>query len=159
MVERRSALSHTWLKRRLLSHLATERGAWLALEANAPLPSVLRALPTRIAELEAFAAEIVGTYSPARVLEQAPLRDLPSAARIVMADVVHEAYDDLGVIQPLGSRLQAAIAEFAHIAHRVALDWFAADPQTRNVLLDELAISAELLRNALDALPDEMPLP
>ena len=159
VADRRSALSHTWLKRRLIAHLVSEREEWAAQPSGAPLPSVLQALPVRIAEVRTLAVDVVDAYSPAVIADGSPLSVVPAAARAAIAASLHEEYLAAGVVQPLVEGLRGALARFEVCAARVNAAWTGGDARARTDVLDALRVAAEDLRGALDALPERVIVP
>jgi hypothetical protein len=158
--ELRATLEHTWLKRRLLYRLRTERNEWLRAVATDPLPDILAGIPPQIEETRKLLASIIEGYSPAQLIDQGLLAALPKKARGLIRDAVHKAYLDSEVMQPLVCRLEAALSDFESNAENIACAWFSGvgDEKLTDVLMN-LESSAERLRRALLELPREVVLP
>lgn len=156
---RRASLKHTWLERRLLGQLRTERGTWLK-ERSQRLPNVLAGLSGRIQEIRSLLADIVEGYSPRQLIDHGPLGILPDEVRQAIKAAVHQAYLELGIMQPLVAELEGALNQFERIAEKVIGAWEdGALVKKRAQILDELEVATERLRQALDAFPRGVVLP
>src|SRR5687767_9165557 len=116
-------LEHTWLKRRLLAQLRTERSFWLRRADGTPLPNVLAGIPARVEETRLLHARLIEGYSPAQLIEQSPLAALPTKVKKTIQSAVHQAYVDSGIIQPLAAQLDEALNDFELVASEVCRVW------------------------------------
>jgi hypothetical protein len=153
--ELRATLEHTWLKRRLLFLLRTEREEWLKAVTTDPLPEVLDGIPAQIQQSRHLLASLLEGYSPAQLIDQGILSALPKEARRLIRDAVHRAYLNSNVMQPLLARLGAALNDLESTAAQIASVWGAGigDEKLIGVLMN-LESAAEQLRMALLELPE-----
>jgi hypothetical protein len=158
--ELRATLEHTWLKRRLLYRLRTERDEWLKAVATEPLPDILAGIPAQIEETRKLLTSVIEGYSPARLIDHGLLAALPEKARDLIRDAVHKAYLNSEAMQPIVCRLEAALSDFESNAEEIPCAWFSGvgDEKLTRVLMN-LEYSAERLRKALLELPQEVVLP
>jgi hypothetical protein len=158
--ELRATLEHTWLKRRLLYRLRTERDEWLKAVATEPLPDILAGIPDQIQETRKLLAGVIEGYSPARLIDLGLLAALPDKARSLIRNALHKAYLSSGVMQPLVCRLEEAVSDFESKAEEIPGAWFTGvDDEKLTRVLTSLEYSAERLRKALIELPHEVVLP
>jgi hypothetical protein len=156
----RATLEHTWLKRRLLSYLRTERDTWLKAAGAEPLPKVLDGIPARIKEARQLQAKLIECYSPAQLVERGPLAVLPDGAKKLIKDAVHKAYLDSGIIQSPAKQFGEALDNFESKTAEIARAWARGKGAKRiECALDDLESAAQRLRSALLDLPQEVVLP
>lgn len=156
----RATLEHTWLKRRLLFLLRTERDEWLKAVATEPLPEVLEGIPAQIQQSRHLLSSLLEGYSPAQLIDQGVLAALPREARGLIRDAVHRAYLNSNVMQPLVARFGTALNDVESQAAQVPSAWATGvgNEKLTGVLMN-LEYAAEQLRRALLDLPQEVVLP
>jgi hypothetical protein len=86
-----AVLEHTWLKRRLLAQVRENSTLW-ATDLDLPLPGVLRGLEGRLIVARKFIDALTDLYGPAQLVDEGPLRNLPSGVRHLIRSAVHRAY-------------------------------------------------------------------
>ncbi len=158
--ELRATLEHTWLKRRLLFRLRTERVEWLKAAATEPLPDILAGIPAQIQETRELLANVMEGYSPARLIDPGVLGALPEKERGLIRSAVHQAYLESGVMHSLVGRLEVALNDFESKAAEIPLAWGkgVSDVKLTDILMN-LEYAAERLRSVLLELPQEVVLP
>ena len=157
------ALRHTWLARRLLPALRWKRQEWLDGPWEAPVPAVLAGVDMHLRRARELADGALERHSPARLVDEGPLEDLPEELKAVVRQAVHQCYVKTGVMQARAAELRGAADELEKTVAEVREAWLLTHHARRRVVLEEFldkteAAARRLLR-ALDCLPDGVILP
>jgi hypothetical protein len=153
-------LEHDWLKNYLQRQINAERKEWLGRKSGAPLPRVIAGIPPKVEEVTRLLKAAVVSSSPSQLIDKTPLADFPSEIREVICEAAHQAYLDLGIIQPLISELELSSAAFEKAAAQFVVAWQSEAGRSRlAATLNGLEESAIRLRKSLLSLPREILLP
>ena len=156
----RGRLKHSWLENEVLNKTPE---VVVLLRHGAGWPA-LRHFSTEAEQAVALANEIESGFSPARLVDEcAPLAALAEDQRNAIRTAAHEAYLACFDVRGAANRLGMAASDMQASLSELLAEWAKSDDAVSDVVLldswQSVLDKAELLRDALDALPRGIVLP
>ena len=163
----RSQLHHSWLKNELLMRRpeflakmhagqSPERASFE--EKLSPEGKFLQGIhdSRRLCEM------MTDGFSPAQLVDNTPLAELPPNVRMLMKKTLHEAYLQESGLEKVGKRLQSAIDRLSRELEEFAKTWFRQPPAASGIItaaFQRVVARARKLQEILTRLPTGIVLP
>jgi len=135
------------------------------LEAREAFEAKIRAngeFEMRLAETRALVDSRIAGFSPASIVDECPLRDLPRDTRTLIKSAVHAAYLEVTGITSMIEQVRIILAQVEDDLFEFRSVWFAHPPSAKNRIEEAFSRFRERalkLHRALDEFPDGVVVP